>query len=102
MIRRPPRSTLCPYTTLFRSPPHPSRARGGPRDGAAPAAGGFSFRRRGGRARPRRQIGRAHLLTPVPPIFPIPPSALKKKHRETYHTSYLVSRSVRDCRHVLT
>src|SRR3712207_7859946 len=21
MIRRPPRSTLCPYTTLFRSPP---------------------------------------------------------------------------------
>src|SRR3712207_7805983 len=23
MIRRPPRSTLFPYTTLFRSPPHP-------------------------------------------------------------------------------
>src|SRR3712207_8014380 len=27
MIRRPPRSTLFPYTTLFRSP-HPARARG--------------------------------------------------------------------------
>src|SRR2546429_1260066 len=25
MIRRPPRSTLFPYTTLFRSLPHPSR-----------------------------------------------------------------------------
>src|SRR3712207_8479371 len=24
MIRRPPRSTLFPYTTLFRSPPRPS------------------------------------------------------------------------------
>src|SRR3989442_7031866 len=27
MIRRPPRSTLFPYTTLFRSPEHPSRER---------------------------------------------------------------------------
>src|SRR5690348_17585662 len=25
MIRRPPRSTLFPYTTLFRSPPHSAR-----------------------------------------------------------------------------
>src|SRR2546429_9998246 len=25
MIRRPPRSTLFPYTTLFRSPVHPAR-----------------------------------------------------------------------------
>src|SRR2546422_8469934 len=33
MIRRPPRSTLFPYTTLFRS------VRGGPKDGA-PDAGG--------------------------------------------------------------
>src|SRR2546422_1855992 len=30
MIRRPPRSTLFPYTTLFRSGPDPARAR--PRD----------------------------------------------------------------------
>src|SRR2546422_5235192 len=28
MIRRPPRSTLFPYTTLFRSPPDLPRARG--------------------------------------------------------------------------
>src|SRR3712207_7813808 len=26
MIRRPPRSTLFPYTTLFRSPAHPAAA----------------------------------------------------------------------------
>src|SRR2546422_4125659 len=34
MIRRPPRSTLFPYTTLFRSlglrPPRPARLAGGP------------------------------------------------------------------------
>src|SRR3712207_8157751 len=33
MIRRPPRSTLFPYTTLFRSPnrsPHPRRTAGAP------------------------------------------------------------------------
>src|SRR5215471_20247873 len=34
MIRRPPRSTLFPYTTLFRSPP--SRRPGQPAPGPAP------------------------------------------------------------------
>src|SRR3712207_7699027 len=29
MIRRPPRSTLFPYTTLFRSPPAPAGGAGG-------------------------------------------------------------------------
>src|SRR4051794_41238439 len=41
MIRRPPRSTLFPYTTLFRSaggrPPGCSRARGWSRPTAGPA-----------------------------------------------------------------
>src|SRR2546422_3702088 len=32
MIRRPPRSTLFPYTTLFRSPPDPLGRRGGADD----------------------------------------------------------------------
>src|SRR5256885_8057470 len=36
MIRRPPRSTLFPYTTLFRSPRPGTRA---PSDGYDPAAG---------------------------------------------------------------
>src|SRR3989441_3709440 len=41
MIRRPPRSTLFPYTTLFRSEQHPAGPRGARRGGhprgAAPA-----------------------------------------------------------------
>src|SRR2546422_4569115 len=32
MIRRPPRSTLFPYTTLFRSPISPADPRAGPGD----------------------------------------------------------------------
>src|SRR3712207_7791197 len=43
MIRRPPRSTLFPYTTLFRSRP----AAGTPRAGRAP--GPSAAARRGGR-----------------------------------------------------
>src|SRR5689334_23513939 len=38
MIRRPPRSTLFPYTTLFRAPAHRSSARAG--EGTPDAAGG--------------------------------------------------------------
>src|SRR2546430_8490218 len=48
MIRRPPRSTLFPYTTLFRSPrPQPARAEQVPqRDFAAhPVAVGVDVRR---------------------------------------------------------
>src|SRR3712207_7731666 len=41
MIRRPPRSTLFPYTTLFRSARHPGRCRaGGPRRGTRRGADG--------------------------------------------------------------
>src|SRR2546425_8922906 len=59
MIRRPPRSTLFPYTTLFRSRLGARRARqrrpgAGPRRGAARPAGSD----RGGRQRPRAAGGR--------------------------------------------
>src|SRR3712207_8626121 len=37
MIRRPPRSTLFPYTTLFRSQPHPRGGAHAPAHAAAPA-----------------------------------------------------------------
>src|SRR2546422_3059763 len=47
MIRRPPRSTLFPYTTLFRSPPAPW-----PSAGAGPHRGPRLPRRR--RLRPTR------------------------------------------------
>src|SRR3712207_8940420 len=59
MIRRPPRSTLFPYTTLFRSVAPPARAdRGG---ALLRPAGGRAHRgedRRGGRVRPGRGGGR--------------------------------------------
>src|SRR2546430_11585550 len=42
MIRRPPRSTLFPYTTLFRSQPSPAiQARGRSRAGCASPRGGL-------------------------------------------------------------
>src|SRR3712207_7488167 len=59
MIRRPPRSTLFPYTTLFRSPrllPDPHRHRGAGDRGAGVAAPG-----------PPRGGTRAHLQLPGAP-----------------------------------
>src|SRR3712207_7629357 len=56
MIRRPPRSTLFPYTTLFRSPSRPPTSARPP---GSPPRGGPSVRPRGKRARreppPRQQ-----------------------------------------------
>src|SRR6202051_3540140 len=51
MIRRPPRSTLFPYTTLFRSPPGPrgpsgSAPRGGPAHARGVACAGPPDRKR--------------------------------------------------------
>src|SRR2546430_13532678 len=40
MIRRPPRSTLFPYTTLFRSAADPARPDRGPRRGGAGRSAG--------------------------------------------------------------
>src|SRR3712207_1044482 len=98
MIRRPPRSTLFPYTTLFRSA-HVDRGRrprgraavhgrsavghvpdhGGPRD-PIPAGDEVRGRRGGGddgvrrahEQRPAGQIGRAHPRTPVTPTTRMP------------------------------
>src|SRR3712207_7964595 len=57
MIRRPPRSTLFPYTTLFRSPArvgvHPRR-RGGPQPALPAREGRRGGRAGGGRDRPDR------------------------------------------------
>src|SRR2546430_12632628 len=69
MIRRPPRSTLFPYTTLFRSPYNFASVRGVPaffRTGARAAVVGPGHRRRDAEldalsadAPRRRAIGRA-------------------------------------------
>src|SRR2546422_4526683 len=56
MIRRPPRSTLFPYTTLFRSVrDHPESQPQGPRDGAV--AGPVAGWGQGGEGESRRQGG---------------------------------------------
>src|SRR6266498_3873486 len=71
MIRQPPRSTLFPYTTLFRSSPCPRRRRGTP-----------STRTRG-RSRARRQL----------------PGSGRRRSEE--HTSELQSRPHLVCRLLL-
>src|SRR2546430_13082070 len=64
MIRRPPRSTLFPYTTLFRSHPEPDRAGGhlSPARGAARPLhvrieGGLSYE---GRDRKSTRLNSSH------------------------------------------
>src|SRR5688572_31741461 len=71
MIRRPPRSTLFPYTTLFRSTPSPGRAR---------------YRRRVSGV---RQVGRAE------------GTGAPARHRSEEHTSELQSQSNLVCRLLL-
>src|SRR5256885_10769094 len=56
MIRRPPRSTLFPYTTLFRSHRHPAFCAGA----AAPAHPGWRLRPR----RPRSEEHTSELQSP--------------------------------------
>src|SRR5690348_18220088 len=77
MIRRPPRSTLFPYTTLFRSPPasrgRPSRARR--RDA-----------RRGTRPTDRSEEHTSELQSPVHLVCRL---LLEKKKKETDHARLL-------------
>src|SRR5260221_5506637 len=90
MIRRPPRSTLFPYTTLFRSEPPAARRPGEPN------------RRRGVRTRRRRPVGRALAESaghaPVPQrIAPVAQFAARSEE----HTSELQSHSDLVCRLLL-
>src|SRR3712207_8295395 len=87
MIRRPPRSTLFPYTTLFRSRAAgtagrstPTNRRGRGRLGARRAGGGRRRRRRRGRTRP---------------------SCRARRTRSEEHTSELQSRQYLVCRLLL-
>src|SRR3712207_7069704 len=95
MIRRPPRSTLFPYTTLFRSAHVVQRRiqlaletpRGVPLGAPVPPEDQPRDRQRRDVAHPPAasgaEIGRAHGWTPVTPISRMPPSALKKKKLDT-------------------
>src|SRR3712207_7136953 len=87
MIRRPPRSTLFPYTTLFRSAGAP--AEGGGRPGGA--GGRRPTRRTSAPARPRpRPRGAASTPPPTPAA-----------RRSEEHTSELQSRQYLVCRLLL-
>src|SRR3712207_8476370 len=84
MIRRPPRSTLFPYTTLFRS------------------GGGGEHRRFPGRADPGAALRKGQLLRaeregPVPP----PGLSAADTRRSEEHTSELQSRQYLVCRLLL-
>src|SRR3712207_7163203 len=88
MIRRPPRSTLFPYTTLFRSPEgreHEARAR---------ARGAVAPPRRGGDGRAPARGARAGLLERDP-------AARGGVKRSEEHTSELQSRQYLVCRLLL-
>src|SRR3712207_8401032 len=93
MIRRPPRSTLFPYTTLFRSqgpgvaagPDHPPRRR-------PPHAAGAEGP---GRGRPRPRAARR------PPGRPAEARSLAGGPRSEEHTSELQSRQYLVCRLLL-
>src|SRR3712207_7497616 len=94
MIRRPPRSTLFPYTTLFRSRPLHKRQEQGEREGRAehgerrhrrPRPGGV----RGDRRRPARLQGEGDQRRRDPAA------------RSEEHTSELQSRQYLVCRLLL-
>src|SRR3712207_7661304 len=86
MIRRPPRSTLFPYTTLFRSSPCPRTSRG-----RAPAP----WRRR---TRPPLRLASG---TPARTTGSAPPATRLGPARSEEHTSELQSRQYLVCRLLL-
>src|SRR2546425_6607818 len=87
MIRRPPRSTLFPYTTLFRSVPH-AHAVQPPRHGQADDAVGLLFKHRHRLARAHRDRHHDALRAAL-------------SHRSEEHTSELQSLAYLVCRLLL-
>src|SRR3712207_7301724 len=95
MIRRPPRSTLFPYTTLFRSP----RARARCRTGARRAGQGCG--RHGGSS--LELLGSRRLEAPVSTLLDegAPRGGQDDPERSEEHTSELQSRQYLVCRLLL-
>src|SRR3712207_8314457 len=83
MIRRPPRSTLCPYTTLFRSPGVLTPSSNTEPDSEGLGSGAIGTGQRG-------------LPAPVDAMTYTPP-----KERSEEHTSELQSRQYVVCRLLL-
>src|SRR3712207_7356303 len=94
MIQRPPSSTLCPYATLFRSPPVLGRAAGGVR--VLVGEGDLQVAER--HAAQRREVERAA----VEPREHAPaPERLRALGRSEEHTSELQTRQYLVCRLLL-
>src|SRR5256885_13149509 len=91
MIRRPPRSTLFPYTTLFRSPATSSR----PHLGTAPAATDSAPASRRSRATPDPASRHPRPPAAAPTVRPVTAS------RSEEHTSELQSPCNLVCRLLL-
>src|SRR2546430_13654221 len=77
MIRRPPRSTLFPYTTLFRSAG--GNGSGNATAGSTAAGGSRPNAGTGGAGGAAHKIGRGHGWNPGPVKNRMPASAFKKK-----------------------
>src|SRR3712207_7518335 len=88
MIRRPPRSTLFPYTTLFRSG-REREERGAEREPATPPCGGLGSRHPAAKI-PRRRVPRIAARVRLWPTS-----------RSEEHTSELQSRQYLVCRLLL-
>src|SRR2546430_11295229 len=95
MIRRPPRSTLFPYTTLFRSRAHGDRAR--------PSARAAIGTHRKDHPAPWRAAGHAacRAARPDPPAVGGAAGWLQGVPRSEEHTSELQSQSNLVCRLLL-
>src|SRR3712207_7561989 len=93
MIRRPPRSTLFPYTTLFRSSHHPARRRSPPPRPCCCSASAMASRTavRSGRAEPAGSLGMTHRSS----------CDIATRRRSEEHTSELQSRQYLVCRLLL-
>src|SRR2546428_3986263 len=100
MIRRPPRSTLFPYTTLFRSPLLVETLRLTARGEGRGGGGGRSGARRGRLVAPVLPAA-LELLDPLTPRRADLPGPLRAEHRSEEHTSELPSRSELVCRLLL-
>src|SRR3712207_8264691 len=99
MIRRPPRSTLFPYTTLFRSETCPTKNSSLEPAGRSCLSGGCFAPDRAdasaapGDSRPRQQ--------PQPAPVPPPEGQINSPWRSEEHTSELQSRQYLVCRLLL-
>src|SRR3712207_7013449 len=90
MIRRPPRSTLFPYTTLFRSGPQHD-----------PGVGALEEVLHRGQAGDEQLVAGEADLTSKAPVVELLGSVLEEEVRSEEHTSELQSRQYLVCRLLL-